>query len=1098
MAALLIGSFCFSFAYAEEAYLINNIVESFETDGWGGGGTNCGSQVAAKIVDNPVHEGAGSLELTYDFVGKNEDITYCDYGKYVLIPGKKITTLSLWVYGDGSGLLFYVRLNDGTGETIQYSGGKLDWRGWRKVSIDISKPVGHWGGDNNGVLSAPISLFTFIIDVKEKAYVGRGQIYIDELVAESEILESDSLRLEVESDKVGNIFTEEDAIGFRLKLVNLSPKNRELDLFYQVNSTTDRTLGSGNMQVKVDAAATKTQVLSLAIPVNGNYNLRLYLISKDRVIRLEQNVPFSRIVTPVAAGEKNPVFGVCTHNILGGGVNTDKNNSVASLAGIYMLRDEILWKTAEKTKGQFEIPPKMEYAVNDAVSRGLKLLLILCYGNPLYDQGGPPYTEEGIAAFVRYAAFMAEHFKGRVDHFEVWNEYNLDRSKRPPEDYAKLIKAAYPAIKAANPAAFVVGCCTAGASLDWIDRVLAAGAYDYMDAISIHPYCYPLSPDWGGTVKSIEMTRELMLRYGEEKPIWITEIGWPTHKDERGVSELVSGAYAVRLYTLGMAAGADKIFWYDLQDDGTDLTNNENNFGLIKTRQGVPVPWAAKDNFIAYSTLTKKLADVQFVKAHDFDNLKIYQFRKTKDDRDLLVLWTLHGSQTIGLKSEGTLATDLFGNSFNLSATAGVITLTVSPEPIYLEGNFDELQLTSPGFDLGSQTLSLLAGETGKIKVTLPKDCALSGNFLADLPSNWRLLGETAFSAENRTVELEVSSPGQTVLDNYKLHLYPVSGQQVLAKLSVDIQLVDPIGLTVSPELVDRSEWKKWSLALLLTNNSSTQTLDGTITLREPLSWAGKLKPIAFAGLQPGQTRKIVVPIPQEIECSAALTFAVSLTQGYNELFSTTTSFLAAVKTERQIKLDGDLSEWQDAMPFALNQAWQVKEIKDWGGTDDLSGKGYLKWDRDYLYLSLDVTDNVHRQDDLGSATWRGDGIQFSIDPGFSERPGKYGYHELGVALHESKVTNWRWSAAYGMDVGELKDLQCAIARRDTHTCYEMAIPWSDLIDDPTKIGPGSVIGFSLLINDNDGAGRRGWIEYNSGIGLVKDPSAFGDLLLVE
>ncbi|MNO01013.1 hypothetical protein D3C81_2210460 [compost metagenome] len=61
-----------------------------------------------------------------------------------------------------------------------------------------------------------------------------------------------------------------------------------------------------------------------------------------------------------------------------------------------------------------------------------------------------------------------------------------------------------------------------------------------------------------------------------------------------------------------------------------------------------------------------------------------------------------------------------------------------------------------------------------------------------------------------------------------------------------------------------------------------------------------------------------------------------------------------------------------------------------------------------------------------------------------------------------------------------------------------MAIPWSALLLAGMTPAPGSDFGFSLLMNDDDGSGRRGWMEYMSGIGSSKDPDAFGDLLLVE
>ena len=38
-------------------------------------------------------------------------------------------------------------------------------------------------------------------------------------------------------------------------------------------------------------------------------------------------------------------------------------------------------------------------------------------------------------------------------------------------------------------------------------------------------------------------------------------------------------------------------------------------------------------------------------------------------------------------------------------------------------------------------------------------------------------------------------------------------------------------------------------------------------------------------------------------------------------------------------------------------------------------------------------------------------------------------------------------------------------------------------------------MGFSVLINDNDGSGRRGWMECGSGIGKSKDANLFVTIL---
>ena len=39
---------------------------------------------------------------------------------------------------------------------------------------------------------------------------------------------------------------------------------------------------------------------------------------------------------------------------------------------------------------------------------------------------------------------------------------------------------------------------------------------------------------------------------------------------------------------------------------------------------------------------------------------------------------------------------------------------------------------------------------------------------------------------------------------------------------------------------------------------------------------------------------------------------------------------------------------------------------------------------------------------------------------------------------------------------------------------------------------------FSFLLNDNDGDGRRGWIEYTSGIGEAKNTELFARIKLLK
>jgi hypothetical protein len=52
---------------------------------------------------------------------------------------------------------------------------------------------------------------------------------------------------------------------------------------------------------------------------------------------------------------------------------------------------------------------------------------------------------------------------------------------------------------------------------------------------------------------------------------------------------------------------------------------------------------------------------------------------------------------------------------------------------------------------------------------------------------------------------------------------------------------------------------------------------------------------------------------------------------------------------------------------------------------------------------------------------------------------------------------------------------------------YEAAIPWAAIHDSNSP--PGDRIRFAAILNDNDGEGRRGWVEWTNSIGANKAAS---------
>ena len=180
---------------------------------------------------------------------------------------------------------------------------------------------------------------------------------------------------------------------------------------------------------------------------------------------------------------------------------------------------------------------------------------------------------------------------------------------------------------------------------------------------------------------------------------------------------------------------------------------------------------------------------------------------------------------------------------------------------------------------------------------------------------------------------------------------------------------------------------------------------------------------------------------------------------------------------------------------FTLEHRRQVRELFTgdptrghllWKGPRDLSGRVSLGTEGANLLLQVRVTDNIHHQPERGANAWMGDNIQFAL-----ELPGRKGGWELGLTrLADGSPEVWCWSAPDGFDpAAAARGIVLATSREESETVYCAKIPFETLGLTPELLKEG--FRFNLLINDNDGGGRQGWISIAPGIGERKDPSQF-------
>jgi hypothetical protein len=264
------------------------------------------------------------------------------------------------------------------------------------------------------------------------------------------------------------------------------------------------------------------------------------------------------------------------------------------------------WKAVEKSVGTLQIPKLWDFIVREGQKRHIQSLMILDYGNPLYNSGHRPISPSDIQAYVRYATFVVSHFRGRVKYFEIWNEWdqnNGDAGIGVPSEYMALVKAAYRPIKAIDPNAIVLvggtsryGMTSFAGEGGWdsekhhfLERLIAMGITQYGDGLSIHPYTHT-EVGIGGKLASY---KKILLGVqhavqiangGQPFPIYLTEVGWPSSGIPVSRSVTLRDQAALVKATIEVTRGIKDIksvIFYELTDSGRDKTQLSNNFGFF-------------------------------------------------------------------------------------------------------------------------------------------------------------------------------------------------------------------------------------------------------------------------------------------------------------------------------------------------------------------------------------------------------------------------------------------------------------------------------------------------------------------------------------
>lgn len=157
-----------------------------------------------------------------------------------------------------------------------------------------------------------------------------------------------------------------------------------------------------------------------------------------------------------------------------------------------------------------------------------------------------------------------------------------------------------------------------------------------------------------------------------------------------------------------------------------------------------------------------------------------------------------------------------------------------------------------------------------------------------------------------------------------------------------------------------------------------------------------------------------------------------------------------------------------------------------WRDPSDLSALVWLEDGGAEFRLHVEVRDDVHAPSPTLRRLWDGDSVQFALAfPKFE------GYFELGAAEHGATPHVGVWNVPAGFDTETVRRaVKAAVSRKGTETVYDFAVPKAVFGDDFSR-----GFRFNLIVNDNDGDRRKGWLQVAPGLGsgqtAVRFPTLF-------
>ncbi len=382
-------------------------------------------------------------------------------------------------------------------------------------------------------------------------------------------------------------------------------------------------------------------------------------------------------------------------------VETYVNPAAASEAGAGYTRIILRWDVIQPASPVDWKPANVPDPVIEEERAAGRQVVAVLIGTPAWASAQGGRGARDVPDMLQWEAFarrVAEQYRGRIHHWIIWNEPDVWDENHPgstwtgtEEDYYRLLKTAYLAIKAVDPAEKVY---IAGLTYYWdwahgrrryLDRLLDVVTADpeapahgyYFDGAIYHLYF-----NAGQTVEVLEETKQALRRHGiQGKELWINETNAPPSEDPQElpwspprfrVSLEEQAAFVLQEFALAFSSGASRVEIYKMRNSA-DHPESIEPFGLLRADN------SPRPAFAAYRVATTHLAGFRSVSRQRLGDIVAVTF--DIGDRFVTVLWTTgrrnQRARVLATAPEATLV-EVNGDLRQLKSSGGAYEVELS------------------------------------------------------------------------------------------------------------------------------------------------------------------------------------------------------------------------------------------------------------------------------------------------------------------------------------------------------------------------------------------------------------------------------------